>query len=133
MGYKSYIGDVKSKLDEANADILRLTRGQIEAEAKRLCPTATGRLRNSIAGDNDDKVAVVGTNVEYAPYQEFGTGVYATGEGGSRAKQIPWVYVDEKGVGHITSGNRPAPFLEPAAINKSAEFARVAKEVYKDL
>lgn len=45
--------------------------------AKRLAPVDTGRLRASIAqeigGDDDGLVARVGTNVEYAPYLEFGT------------------------------------------------------------
>jgi len=47
---------------------------QVEAEAKRICPVDTGRLRNSIATAKDKKTtAIVGTNVEYAPYVEFGT------------------------------------------------------------
>lgn len=35
----------------------------------------TGRLRNSVthAIDEDDKVAIIGTNVEYAPYVHNGT------------------------------------------------------------
>lgn len=133
MAYTSYIKDVKASFDQAGADMLRLFRGQVEAEAKRLCPTQTGRLKNTITGDNDDKEAVVGTNIEYGPYQEFGTGMYATGEGGSHAKKIPWVYVDEKGVAHLTWGNRPAPFLEPAGVTKAPEFARIAKEALSKL
>lgn len=33
----------------------------------------TGRLRNSISHTHDDDTAYIGTNVEYAPYVEFGT------------------------------------------------------------
>lgn len=33
----------------------------------------TGNLRNSISHDNDGQYAYIGTNVEYAPYVEFGT------------------------------------------------------------
>lgn len=38
-------------------------------------PVDTGRLRNSISSvvDESEKAAYIGTNVEYAPYQEFGT------------------------------------------------------------
>lgn len=50
----------------------------VEGDAKRLCPVDTGRLRSSITTtkgyDGDNCVATVGTNVEYAPYVEFGTG-----------------------------------------------------------
>lgn len=46
-----------------------------EGYAKRACPVDTGRLRNSITHifDEDGKCAVIGTNVEYAPYVELGT------------------------------------------------------------
>lgn len=46
-----------------------------EGYAKRACPVDTGRLRNSITHivDEGGKCAVIGTNVEYAPYVELGT------------------------------------------------------------
>ena len=51
----------------------------IQAEAKRRAPVDTGRLRNSITHEerDDGLAAVIGTNVEYAPYQEFGTRFHA--------------------------------------------------------
>lgn len=47
----------------------------VEADAKRLCPVDTGRLRASIqtALAHTYAGAEVGTNVEYAPFVEFGT------------------------------------------------------------
>ena len=46
-----------------------------EGYAKKLAPVDTGNLRNSITHEVDDgePAAYIGTNVEYAPYQEFGT------------------------------------------------------------
>ena len=46
-----------------------------EGYAKKLCPVDTGNLRNSITHEVDDvdPAAYIGTNVEYAPYQELGT------------------------------------------------------------
>ena len=46
-----------------------------EGYAKKLAPVDTGNLRNSITHDVDDgeTAAYIGTNVEYAPYQELGT------------------------------------------------------------
>jgi len=43
--------------------------------AASVAPVDTGRLKNSItsAVDTEEQVAYIGTNVEYAPYQEFGT------------------------------------------------------------
>ena len=45
----------------------------VEAPAKRNTPIDTGRLRNSIVTVGDSKAVATGTNVEYAPHQEFGT------------------------------------------------------------
>jgi HK97 gp10 family phage protein len=48
---------------------------KVQAGAKRRAPVDTGRLRNSIAVEIEEGglSAVVGTNVHYAPFQEFGT------------------------------------------------------------
>ena len=68
---------------------------EVEKYAKALAPVDTGRLRNSINfathdfagtgagtdkphGNPDKGLVCIGTNVEYAPYQEFGT-KYQTG------------------------------------------------------
>ena len=54
--------------------------------------TSTGALRNSMTHEvrMDEQCVIVGTNVKYAIYNEYGTGVYADGGGG---KQGYWVYV----------------------------------------
>lgn len=50
---------------------------RVEAAAIRGCPVDTGRLRSSIgrqvAVDQLGLVGIVGTDVEYAPYVEYGT------------------------------------------------------------
>ena len=47
----------------------------VEGESKKLSPVDTGNLRGSIEHDIDAEQAIVriGTNVEYAVFQEFGT------------------------------------------------------------
>lgn len=46
-----------------------------EGDAAHLCPVDTGRLRASItrSTENGGLTGKIGTNVEYAPYIEFGT------------------------------------------------------------
>ena len=44
-----------------------------ERKAKQLCPVDTGMLRASITTDIGSLEASVGTNVEYAPFVEYGT------------------------------------------------------------
>ena len=65
---------------------------QAEGYAKDLCPVDTGQLRKSISNavDEAESTVYIGTNLEYAPFVEFGTGQYA--EGGGRP--TPWVYKD---------------------------------------
>lgn len=41
--------------------------------AMRDCPVKTGRLRSSLMYEVDGNTCEMGTNVEYAPYVEFGT------------------------------------------------------------
>lgn len=50
---------------------------RVDRSAKDRCPVDTGRLRSSInwrmARDGRGLLGIVGTNVTYAPYVEFGT------------------------------------------------------------
>lgn len=83
----------------------------VENEAKQRCPVGTGDLRNSITHEVEGNEGVVGTNVFYAPYVEYGTGIFSS-EGNGR--QTPWSYQDAKGEWHTTVGQKPQPFLNPA-------------------
>ena len=51
-----------------------------EGYAKDNCPVDTGRLRNSIAYAVEDNEVQIGTNVEYAPIQEFLDMKHKTGQ-----------------------------------------------------
>lgn len=73
-----------SIVDDNIDDIKAATKEQLEAAfeeislyaqgfAVLLCPVDTGNLRSSITPASDDTRAVIGTNVEYAPYVELGT------------------------------------------------------------
>lgn len=65
---------IKAK-DEAVARALEKMGLVAERYAKGYAPVDTGRLRNSITHEAapDEGAVYIGTNVEYAPYQEFGT------------------------------------------------------------
>ena len=82
-------GDVRVVLDQAAIERLltseqgpvgkELTRRTIKVDraAKQNAPVDTGRLRSSITWrlgrDSQGLLGIVGTNVQYAPYVEFGT------------------------------------------------------------
>lgn len=74
----TYKDNSKEVSDNIKAALLRglETCGLVaEGYAKKLAPVDTGNLRNSITHtvDEDEPSAYIGTNVEYAPYQELGT------------------------------------------------------------
>lgn len=104
----------------------------VERAAKQNAPKGTGELRNSITsrieGSGGNVVGVVFTSLEYAPYVEFGTGLFA--EKGGR-KDVPWRYQDDKGEWHTTSGMHPHPYMRPALDDNRTEVLRILKEGMK--
>ena len=77
---------------------------EAESDAASICPVDTGRLRNSIthAIDDDDKAAIVGTNVEYALYVHEGT-----------------------------SRSKGQPFLTDAVTQNADKYRRIAEAAFK--
>ena len=86
---------------------------QAESYALDLVPVDTSALKQSITHkvDETEKSVYIGTDMEYAPYVELGTGIYAEGGGG---RPTPWVYQDANGNWHHTRGQEPQPYLRPA-------------------
>lgn len=89
----------------------------VERSAKQKAPKDTGELRRSITSKIEGTQGIVYTPLEYAPYVEYGTGLFA--ENGGR-KDVPWNYQDDKGNWHSTSGQKPQPFMRPA-LNENRE------------
>ena len=85
----------------------------------------TGDLRKSITSKVEGLQGIVFTPLEYAPYVEYGTGLFAE-EGGR--KDVPWHYQDEQGEWHSTSGMKPQPFMRPALDENREEIIRILKE-----
>lgn len=105
----------------------------VERDAKRLAPKDTGALRRSIESkiekDGDEIRGIVFTPLEYAPYVEYGTGLFAESTG--RA-DVPWNYQDDKGEWHSTSGQKPHPFMRPALDENREDITRILKEGLKN-
>ena len=96
-------------------------------------PRKTGALRRSIKS----KVELTGNSIEgivyspleYAPYQEFGTGLFAENGNG---RKTGWAYEDEKtGETIFTRGNRPHPFLRPAVNENKDKIINIIKGALK--
>lgn len=130
-GLEQVLDRLDSLIDEST---LEAALGQacalVEASAKQNAPKDTGELRRSITSkvemQGDDWVGVVYTPLEYAPYIEYGTGLFAV-EGG-RA-DVPWSYQNDKGEWISTSGQKPQPYLRPALDENREEILRILAEV----
>ena len=106
----------------------------VERSAREAAPKGTGELRRSITnriegGDNDIQ-GVVYTPLFYAPYVEYGTGLFA--EGGNGRKEVPWWYKDAKGEWHSTSGQHPNPFMRPALNENRDKIIQLIEGALKD-
>ena len=90
--------------DQAVLRALEMLGMQCENYATLKCPVDTGRLRASITHEvhKNEEAVYVGTNVEYAPYVEFGT---------SRMKA--------------------QPYIKPAATEHTEEYKRIVETCLK--
>jgi len=106
------------------------TAYDIHREAVKHCPVSPhgGRLRSSIAVEvGKGASAVIGTNVKYAKYVEFGTKPHII-----RVKNAK-VLTDGKtffGKEVHHPGTKPEPFLRPAFITQVVNLARYLKEEF---
>lgn len=101
----------------------------VERAAKEKAPKGTGELRNSIEStierDESSIKGVVFSPLLYAPYIEYGTGLFAEKEG---RKDVPWHYQDDEGNWHSTSGQPPRPYLRPALTENRERITRLLRE-----
>lgn len=106
----------------------------VERSAKENAPKGVGELRRSITSkieeDGDEVIGVVFTPLEYAPYVEYGTGLFAE-DGGGR-QDVPWHYQDDEGEWHTTSGQHPQPFMRPALDENRERIFEIFKEAFND-
>lgn len=119
--------------DMADATELKKALGKacalVEGDAKKNAPKGNGELRRSIESrvehSGDNLVGIVSTPLEYAPYVEYGTGLFA--EDGNGRQDVPWCYKDEKGEWHTTKGQEPKPYLRPALQDNRENILRILK------
>lgn len=112
--------EVLAAMLEAKARALESCGLVAEGYAKKLAPVDTGNLRNSISHKVVEDAAHIGTNTEYAPYMEFGTGKYTPG-----GRPDSWVYQDDKGNWHRTEGAKAQPFLKPAVADHAQQYRQI--------
>lgn len=126
-------GNVEETLYDSVSKQTKLVQG----EAKELCAVDTGDLRESIK-DNTRKyknkiVGLVSTNMEHAPYVEFGTG--KVGERTNKNTNVNVSYKQDKWLANIADvgprwieGQPAQPYLYPALKNNEEKIIENIKE-----
>ena len=100
----------------------------VEREARTNAPKETGELRRSITSKVEGLTGTVFSPLEYAPYVEYGTGLFSSHPMGGR-KNVPWLYRDERtGEYFYTSGQHPQPYMIPALNDNREEIIRIIRE-----
>lgn len=111
--FKNNIAQVVDLLEEQAIKFLYEAGGELQAQVQRNTRVDTGQLKNSwkhVVDERDLKV-VVGSPLQNAIWEEFGTGEYAVnGDGRKNA----WSYQDVKGEWHTTKGKKPSRALTNA-------------------
>lgn len=129
--------EVLAALKKAKEKALTMIGLKVEKYAKALCPVGTpestgkagymgGTLRNSITFEVEDDTLTAGSNVEYAPYVELGTGPYFD-------TPPKWLeYETQKGSGIGGGYVKPRPFLRPAIQDHIPEYKTIIENEMKN-
>lgn len=132
---EDYTIEVIGKLDKSAVAFLDDAKKIIAAQASDLSPVDSGTLARSFLVDSevDEKnmKAIIGTTVDYALWQELGTGEHAH-EGNGR--KGGWVYYDEAlGKKVFTRGTKPKRMLYHAFQRNKSKLENYAKKRFGGL
>lgn len=123
---------VMSAIEKLAPNVLEEVAGELESQIKLNTAVDTGQTKNSwthhVIQVGDEHVAIIGSPMANAIYEEFGTGQYALNGNGRKGG---WTYVDESGRGHHTYGKRPRRPAYNAYISLKNRLIRHMQEVFK--
>lgn len=121
---------IKRAIDDVVGAFLLESSAEIVSAAANNSRVDTGQLKGSWkANVNESKgEATIGSELENAIWEEFGTGEYAAKGNGRKGG---WFYEDEKGEGHFTHGKKPNRTLQRAFDSCKGKIIRRAKQIFK--
>jgi phage gpG-like protein len=113
---------IKKKMKEAMQKVAFI----VHADAVERCPVDTGRLRQSLKIiKTDDKEAIVGTNVDYAPHVEYGTRKMIKAHGQHKVTDPVTKWEAKRKRGAV---GQTMPFLRPAVYFNRDKIKKIIKE-----
>lgn len=128
--FEDFSMQVKAAIEEAAIQYLHEGAGELVSQTARNSPVDTGQLKNSwnYKVDEGKKEAVIGSPLENAIWNEFGTGEYAL-EGNGR--KGGWEYKDDHGDWHFTRGKAPQRIFKKSYDALKPKLIKRAEQVLK--
>lgn len=116
MGSVEFIDNtakIKDMLEKEAIAFLYEAGGELLSQVQRNTAVDSGQLKGSwkLVVDESNMVATIGSPLQNAIWEEFGTGEFAVNGNG---RKTPWKYKDVKGNWHTTIGKRPKRALTRA-------------------
>lgn len=121
---------VKAAIEEAAVQFLHEAAGELASQTARNSPVDTGQLKGSwdYRVDESKLEATIGSPLENAIWNEFGTGEYAA-EGNGR--KGGWSYKDDNGDWHHTVGKPPQRTFDKTYKGLKPKIIKRAEDVLK--
>lgn len=127
--------NVKGRLDDIAIQFLEDGKNSIASQASKLSPVDTGALKASFQTDSfvdeSEYTAYIGSSLEYAIWQEMGTGEYAVNGNGRKGG---WAYEDPKtGETVWTHGTHPKRMLYHAFQEKKETVKNRGRKLFGEI
>lgn len=133
VNFKDFSVEVKGKLHGAGIAWLHEAGNEIASQTAMLSRRDSGQTAGSFECKIDEAKgeAIVGSPLENAIWEEFGTGEYAVKGNG---RKTPWVYQDQKtGKFYKTKGKRPSRAFTKAFKIVKPKAERRVEQLFKGL
>lgn len=130
--FHDFSAKVTAATMEKAINALREAGGELASQTADASPFDTGELAGSWNYKvNEGKLeATVGSGLENAIWNEFGTGQYALNGNG---RKTPWKYVDRKGQGHTTTGKKPQRTFHNSSEKFKPKFKKILDKHFEEL
>ncbi len=130
--FEDYRVTVKNELSDRVVAFLHEVGGEFASQAARNSRVRTEQTKGSwdyLVNEGDLQVTI-GSPLENAIWEEFGTGEYALNGNGRKGG---WYYVDEFGDGHYTHGKTPNRALHNALQTLKPQIKAAMEEQLKGM
>ena len=131
--FKDFSDKVISECTGAVIAWLEEASGEMQGQIQRNSRVDTGATKGSYEYHVDESKyeSIIGSPLENAIWEEFGTGIYALN--GDGRKDVPWKYQTPDGKWHQTSGKKPNRPMQRAYDALKTKLIRACEAKFQGL